>query len=204
MLLPVLGSLAYMLGKRKGFSRSGSSARPGYHSRPGYYGILTAFWCLLPPFLIFGCWTAFSRPLHNTPVPGIVMLGVALLSATLLYSRIRPEMQARNHFELIVQLLLIACATIAIFTTLGIVLSVLFESIRFFQQIPLTDFLFGLKWSPQMALRADQTGSSGSFGALPVLAGTFLISGISLAIAVPVGLMSAIYLSEYAGPRVRN
>ena len=204
MLLPVLASLAYMLGKRKGVSRADSSGGSRYHSRPGYYGMLTAFWCLLPPLLVFGCWTAFSEPLQNTPVPGMVLLGVALLSATLLYSRIRPEMRARNHVELIVKILLIACSTIAIFTTLGIVLSVLFESIRFFQQIPLTDFLFGLKWSPQMAMRADQAGSSGSFGAIPVLAGTFMISGISLAVAVPVGLMSAIYLSEYAGPRIRN
>jgi phosphate transport system permease protein len=80
---------------------------------------------------------------------------------------------------------------------------VLFESIRFFQQVPFFDFLFGLEWSPQTAMRADQTGSSGSFGAVPVLAGTFLISGIAMAIAVPFGLMSAIYLSEYAGPKFR-
>jgi phosphate transport system permease protein len=73
----------------------------------------------------------------------------------------------------------------------------------FFQQVPFFDFLFGLNWSPQMAMRADQVGSSGSFGAVPVLAGTFLISGIAMAIAVPFGLMSAIYLSEYAGPKFR-
>jgi len=95
------------------------------------------------------------------------------------------------------------CSTFAVFITIGIVLSVLFESIRFFQQVPFFDFLFGLNWSPQTAMRADQTGSSGSFGAVPVLAGTFLISGIAMAIAVPFGLMSAIYLSEYAGPKIR-
>lgn len=134
---------------------------------------------------------------------GIVMLAVALFSVSLVSARIRPEMRARNHVERIVQIGLVLCSTIAILTTIGIVLSVLFESIRFFQQIPWTDFLFGLKWSPQMALRADQAGSSGSFGAIPVLAGTFMISGIALAVAVPLGLMSAIYLSEYAGNRVR-
>ncbi len=134
---------------------------------------------------------------------GLVMLAVALFSVSLVYARIRPEMRARNHVERIVQVGLILCSTIAILTTIGIVLSVLFESIRFFQQVPLTDFLFGLKWSPQMALRADQAGSSGSFGAIPVLAGTFMISGIALSVAVPLGLMSAIYLSEYAGSRVR-
>ena len=135
---------------------------------------------------------------------GVIMLAVALLSTGMVYTRIRPEMRARNHVERIVKIILICCSTLAIFTTIGIVLSVLFESIRFFQVVPITDFLFGLKWSPQMALRADQAGSSGSFGAVPVLAGTFMISGIALAVAVPTGLMSAIYLSEYASPRIRT
>lgn len=134
---------------------------------------------------------------------GLVMLSTALFSASLVYSRIRPEMRARNHVERLVQIGLVLCSTIAILTTIGIVLSVLFESIRFFQQVPVTDFLFGTNWSPQMAMRADQAGSSGSFGAIPVLAGTFMISGIALTVAVPIGLMSAIYLSEYAGARVR-
>jgi len=134
---------------------------------------------------------------------GVVMFSIALLSASLVYMRIRPEMRARNHVERIVQVGLVLCSTIAILTTLGIVLSVLFESIRFFQHVPVTDFLFGTKWSPQMAMRADQAGSSGSFGAVPVLSGTFMISGIALTVAVPIGLMSAIYLSEYANSRVR-
>ncbi len=134
---------------------------------------------------------------------GLVMATVALAGFFLAYTRIRPSLRARNHVERFIRWMLILCSTIAVFTTLGIVLSVLFESIRFFQQVPLTDFLFGLKWSPQMAMRADQAGSSGSFGAIPVLAGTFMISGIAMTVAVPIGLMSAIYLAEYAGPRFR-
>lgn len=133
----------------------------------------------------------------------VVMLTTAIACATLVLSRIRPELRARNHVEKIVEAFLVLCSTIAIFTTIGIVLSVLFESIRFFQQVPFLDFLFGMKWSPQMAIRADQAGSSGSFGAIPVLAGTFMISGIAMTVAVPIGLMSAIYLSEYAGSRFR-
>jgi len=134
---------------------------------------------------------------------GVAMFSVALFSASSVYMRIRPEMRARNHVERIVQWGLVLCSTIAILTTIGIVLSVLFESIRFFQHVPVTDFLFGMNWSPQMAMREDQAGSSGSFGAVPILAGTFMISGIALTVAVPTGLMSAIYLSEYATPRVR-
>ena len=98
---------------------------------------------------------------------------------------------------------LIGCSTLAIFTTIGIVLSVLFESIRFFKDVPITEFLFGLNWSPQMAIREDQVGSSGAFGAVPLFLGTLLISTIAMVVAVPIGLLSAIYLSEYAGPRFR-
>ena len=79
-----------------------------------------------------------------------------------------------------------ASSLIAILTTIGIVLSVLFESFRFFQKIPFTDFLFGLEWSPQTALRADQVGASGAFGAIPLFAGTLLISFIALLVAAAV------------------
>jgi phosphate transport system permease protein len=113
-------------------------------------------------------------------------------------------MRARNRVEWIINSLLVASSLIAILTTVGIVLSVVFESFRFFQKIPLTDFLFGLEWSPQTALRADQVGASGAFGAVPLFAGTLLISLIALLVAVPIGLMSAIYLSDYAGPRLRS
>ncbi len=147
----------------------------------------------------------YYRHLHDLGrmVLSEVVIASALLATGVVLGRIRPEMQARNHVERILRHVLFICSSIAILTTIGIVLSVLFESLRFFRQIPLSDFLFGLKWSPQMALRADQAGSSGAFGAVPVLAGTFMISAIALVVAVPIGLMSAIYLSEYAGRRVR-
>jgi phosphate transport system permease protein len=129
----------------------------------------------------------------------------AMLVATVaVRSRISPAMRARNHVEGFIRYLLIFCSTIAIFTTIGIVLSVLFESLRFFGKVPLTEFLFGLKWSPQTAIRVDQVGSTGSFGAVPVFAGTLLISLIAMLVAAPLGLMSAIYLAEYAGRRFRT
>ena len=84
-----------------------------------------------------------------------------------------------------------------------IVFSVLFESIRFFQRIPILDFLFGLHWSPQIAIRADQVASEGSFGMIPLFAGTLLITFIALAVAIPIGLLAAIYMSEYAGRKTR-
>jgi phosphate transport system permease protein len=117
---------------------------------------------------------------------------------------VKPSMRARIKVERTMQSLMLLCSTIAIFTTIGIVLSVLFESIRFFHQIPVTDFLFGVKWSPQMAIRADQVGASGSFGIIPLLTGTLIISAIAMLVAVPVGLMSAIYMSEYAAEKIRT
>jgi phosphate transport system permease protein len=124
-------------------------------------------------------------------------------AALFVRSRIASGLRARNHVEGILTVILVACSTIAIFTTIGIILSVLYEAIRFFKVVPVADFLFGLDWSPQMAIRADQVGSSGAFGAVPVFLGTALISAIAKVVAVPVGLMSAIYLSEYAGKRLR-
>lgn len=119
------------------------------------------------------------------------------------WKKVEPEYRARNSVERVFKIFLIVCSTIAIFTTAGIVLSVLFESIRFFNIIPVTDFLFGTHWSPQLAIRADQVGSSGAFGAIPLFTGTLLISSIAMIVAVPTGLMTAIYLSEYANSRVR-
>ncbi len=133
----------------------------------------------------------------------VVVLSLASLGGGLAWRAVSPQMRARNRVEWIVTALLVLSSTIAIFTTIGIVLSVLFEAIRFFNAVPLTDFLFGLDWSPQMAIRADQVGSSGAFGSVPLFAGTMLISFIAMLVAVPVGLMAAIYLSEYSGKRLR-
>ena len=119
-------------------------------------------------------------------------------------SRIRQGHRARNQVEKTVMWFLLGSSLIAILTTVGIVLSVLFESIRFFGKIPLSEFLFGLQWSPQIAMRSDQVASAGAFGAVPLFTGTLLISSIALIVAVPIGLMSAIYLAEYASLGFRS
>jgi len=133
----------------------------------------------------------------------VLTLGLAALGGAFALRRIRPELRARNRVESVLKYLLIAASSIAILTTIGIVLSVLFEAIRFFHKVPIGDFLFGLNWSPQTAIRADQVGSSGSFGAVPLFTGTLLITTIAMFVAVPVGLMTAIYLAEYSSARVR-
>jgi phosphate transport system permease protein len=133
----------------------------------------------------------------------VASLCAGILGLVVVHRKISPRLRARNHVENLIRIILIVCSTVAIFTTIGIVMSVLYESLRFFKAVPITEFLFGLKWSPQMAIRADQVGSSGAFGAVPVFVGTALISAIAMAVAVPIGLMSAIYLSEYADRRFR-
>jgi phosphate transport system permease protein len=145
------------------------------------------------------------RSLRSISRHALAVITIALMVAAALFvrSRIALGLRARNQVEGIFTVILVACSTVAIFTTIGIILSVLYEAIRFFTVIPITDFLFGLSWSPQMAIRADQVGSSGAFGAVPVFLGTALISAIAMVVAVPIGLMSAIYLSEYAGKRLR-
>lgn len=134
----------------------------------------------------------------------VVVLVLAVLGAAFTLTRIHPQQRARNAVERLVMVLMMVAASVAILTTLGIVLSVVFESILFFRLVPVTEFLFGTSWSPQMAMRADQVGSSGAFGAVPIFVGTALISAIAMVVAVPIGLLSAIYLSEYAAPAFRS
>ena len=135
---------------------------------------------------------------------GVAML-LALGAAAFALRRSSREFRARTGVERWLMALLLGASLIAILTTLGILLSLMFESIRFFKIIPPTEFLFGTQWSPQMALRADQAGSSGAFGSIPLFWGTIFIGAIiAMIVAIPLGLMSAIYLTQYAHPNVRS
>ena len=131
---------------------------------------------------------------------------IAALSAALLYvsrRQVTADFRARQAAERIVMGLMITCSLIAVFVTIGIVFSLVFESVRFFQMVPLTEFLFGTRWEPQMPIRADQVAAEGAFGVLPVFLGTLVITFVAIVIAVPVGLLSAIYLNEFASRRFR-
>ncbi|MGK0266050.1 MAG: phosphate transport system permease protein [Maricaulis sp.] len=134
----------------------------------------------------------------------LMALMVGAIGFLLTRARISGQFRARNNVERLVTAALLISSVIAILTTVGIVLSLLFESLRFFASVPVLDFLFGLQWSPQIAIRADQVGQSGAFGAVPLFAGTAMITVIAMVVAVPIGLFSAIYLSEYAGPNFRQ
>jgi phosphate transport system permease protein len=147
-------------------------------------------------------YAALRQSSRGLAAAAVLVLGVACLVWA--FRRVRPEFRARNRVERAIEYLLIAASLVAILTTIGIFLSVLFEALRFFRQVSPLDFLFGTTWSPQTAIRAGQVGSSGAFGAVPLFTGTLLISGIAMLVAVPVGLMAAIYLAEYASRRLRS
>ncbi len=129
---------------------------------------------------------------------------VGLAGLALAYPRIGPGFRARNRVEGWIAALFVACAVTAILTTIGIVGSLVWESFRFFQAVSPLDFLFGTDWDPQIAMRSDQYASEGAFGAVPLFVGTFLIMLIAMVVAAPIGLYSAIYLSEYARPLTRG
>lgn len=128
------------------------------------------------------------------------ILGVAGL--VLMRGRLSPRMRARNHVEAAIKALLIFCSVVAILTTLGIVVSLVTETIRFFTFVSPVDFFFGTVWNPGYSTTSNE--ASGSYGMLPLLLGTVMISVIAMAVALPVGLMSAIWLTQYANPRLRN
>jgi len=119
------------------------------------------------------------------------------------YRKINLRFNARTKVENIIKNTMIVASLVAILTTIGIVLSLIIETIEFFKIIKVSDFLFGLQWSPQIALREDQVANEGLFGAIPLFLGTILITIIAMFVAVPIGLLSAIYLSEYSNPRIR-
>ena len=118
--------------------------------------------------------------------------------------RVAPAFRARQGVERIVLRIMIFCSLVAVFVTIGIFLSLVFESVRFFRMVPVTDFLFGTRWEPQIPIRPDQVAAEGAFGWLPVLLGTLVITVVAIVIAVPIGLFSAIYLNEFASNGFRN
>lgn len=131
-----------------------------------------------------------------------VALLLAFAGGSLAFLRVRPGFSARTHVERVVMGLLLAASLIAILTTLGIIASLLFESARFFAVVPATDFLFGTHWSPQVI---DPGDPGANLGAVPLFWGTFFIGAvIAMMVAIPFGLMSAIYLTQYATPRARR
>ncbi len=136
----------------------------------------------------------------------MVATSVCLMLLMLFFtrSRLSARFRARNQFEAVISGLMIFCSVAAILTTIGIIVSLLYESYAFFQLVPPHEFFFGLNWEPQIAIREDQVAGAGAFGAVPVFYGTLVIATLAMAVATPIGLFTAIYLAEYASERFRN
>ncbi|GLQ06573.1 phosphate transport system permease protein [Sneathiella chinensis] len=181
--------------------------------RPHQFGLYVAIWGLVPPVFLIVLWGLFQEfgsslgPALFDQIRTIVFPVVTLLVAAgglyVSIQKINPALKVRKTIETAVYGVLILASTLSVLTTVGIVFSLLFETIQFFDKVPLSEFFLGLEWSPQTALRADQVGSSGAFGAIPLFAGTMLITLIAMMVAVPLGLFSAVYMTEYATDRFR-
>lgn len=161
-----------------------------FHSLPSYHGYLSGASALLVGLIAL---VALSS---STSHAWWIAAVLASLIAGTVYMLSKPELAARDIFEKIVLFVLIGCSGVAILTTVGIFASIVFESITFFSEVDVFSFLFGTLWAP--------TGSPPSFGFIPLLVGTLLITTIAIVVAAPLGLLSAIYMAEYASPRVRG
>ena len=165
-----------------------------FHSLPSYHGMLAGVSALLVGLAAF----IIMRQLAPDSLLAVVLVPAALgiAAAAVPISKLSAAFRARPAFEAIVMAILLACSIVAILTTIGIFASVVFESIVFFREINVVSFLFGTHWAP--------TGSPATFGFIPLLVGTFLITFIAILVAAPLGLFSAIYMAEYASKRVRG
>jgi phosphate transport system permease protein len=193
VLAVLMASGAFLAGRRRALALAvAGDAR--LHSLPSYHGLLLGAAALIGGLalaIVAGLLLGPQSPL----TPAAAVLG-AVAAAIPLYRRSSVDFRARNAFERVVMLVLLACSAVAVLTTIGIVFSVLFETLVFFRSVSPIEFLFGLHWSP--------TGTPPSFGFVPLLAGTFLITLIAILVAGPLGLLSAIYMAEYAGSQLRG
>lgn len=195
-----LTAISFVFARQKA-RRQLAGAPKTIHSQPGYHGWFAG---LMSGGLAFLALIA-SAFLSLSPLITIALMVVlAVLGFFFAMSRIGADFRARTYVENFIKSILVLCSLIAVFTTIGIIFSLLFESMRFFKEVSFLDFVTGLDWSAQTAFREDQVGQSGSFGAVPIFAGTFLITLIAISIAAPIGLMIAIYLSEYASVRAKR
>ena len=205
MFVVALAAASFWLGRRRALAVGGGRAAT-LQSLPGYYGWYAALWSGLPGLALLIASLAISgKPQGSLTLAALFGLALALAVGGAIYSlsAIEPGFAARARVERVARIGLMLCSTIAVLVTVGIVLSLIFETGRFFARVPAHEFLFGLHWSPQTALRADQVGSSGSFGAVPIFVGTLLVTLIAMLVAVPVGLFSAIYMTFYSDRRLR-
>ncbi len=210
LICAMLAGVGYQLSKRKTIAirRTGLEL----NSTPDYYGWYAVVAMFMPA--AFASVVILTLETTNVlDVPNTVVVAswivLPLVALALVMRRISAKLNARVLVERVIYAVLLGAALISILTTAGILLSVLFESVRFFEQVNVFEFLTGTTWSPGGAFlegagRGDEQGTETEFGAVKLFYGTLLITAIAMLVAAPLGLLSAIYMSEYASKRVRR
>jgi phosphate transport system permease protein len=198
----VLCVIGFALGKGRVIILSKADSER-MHSLPNFHGWCSVLWCAIPAFVLYAGWFGTHGSVPVLASLGIIILSL-VISGWLGLRYIRPKFRARAHVESWGRALLFSSAALSIIITIAIIGAILFEALRFFEQVSVFEFIFGTNWSPQTALRADQAGSSGAFGAVPVFLGTFMVTLVAMCVAVPLGIYSSVYISEYASRRLRS
>ncbi len=198
--LPVALVLAWVVKARV----QQSFADRRWRSLPIHYAFYIAIAVMLPGLLFILLMSALHLLTLYTMDGSLLLVIASLLSlagAIYGYKQINPVFAARTSVEKVIRALLVSAALISILTTIGIVLAIIFEAIHFFNIVSLWEFITGTHWAPDDATEGN---TQGMFGAVPIFAGTFMITMIAMLVAVPVGVLSAVYMSEYASEPVRN
>ncbi|WP_265500301.1 phosphate ABC transporter permease subunit PstC [Paracoccus beibuensis] len=195
-----LACAGYLIGRRRAFAVAGPDVRR-LHSRPTYHGFSVALTSFIAGLAVMFIATILrmtgTLDVYAGPIWGWIVLAAAILGLVWGATRIDSGYKARNAVERMVMGVLMLCSMIAILTTAAIVLSLIFETGHFFQLYDWKDFFFGTEWTPRFQGESE-------LGILPLLWGTLYISFIALLVSVPIGLFAAIYMSEYASPKVRS
>jgi len=205
-----LAYIAYIIASRK--ASVWENQNISIHSRPYMHGWFVVVIMGVPSMVA----AVAAGLLHVTGIysvsPFILIAACIVLVASGFafgLKKISPDFRARNKVENVIKWSLIAASLVSIMTTVGIVLSILFEALRFFDAVGFWNFITGTKWNPDTAFlsgagRGGEQAANADFGAVPIFAGTFMITFIAMCVAVPIGLFSAIFLAEYATPRFRK
>ncbi len=198
LIILALAVIGFFLAKSRALQVAGGDIR-GLVSLPSQHALNTVLATIVPPLAAILLISLYVRITDGTGswFFTLVVIGLAVTGLALSLISIKQESRARTYAERWILGLLIFASTIAIMTTVGIVFSMLFETFNFFGQYDWRDFFLSTNWSPNFRGNSD-------LGIIPLLWGTLYISFIALAFAVPIGLFAAIYLSEYAGPRMRS
>lgn len=210
IVLLMLGLAAFFVARAKA-SRTRASGMAMY-AQPDQYAWFSVL-ATAGPAILVGVLGAFVMLLLGVEIPTAYLLAASLVIAALGLvvglMQVRPDFHARQAIERVIRLMLAAAAMVSILTTFGILFSILFEAIRFFQMQSFWDFITGTTWAPGNSFlvsagRAEAGTGGAQFGSVPLFVGTFIITLIAMLVAIPVGLMAAIYMAEFAPPHVRT